>query len=97
MLECEVPVVPRQVRNVYGFMGTLYDRFDVVLLSKLAGDYATGIYSVAYRALGSPGAFSAESGDSEVLRDAAVERSRLQGLVRLAHRLRSVQVVLALG
>ena len=38
--------------NVYGFMGTLYDRFDVVLLSKLAGDYATGIYSVAYRALG---------------------------------------------
>ncbi len=40
------------VFNVYGFMGTLYDRFDVVLLSKLAGDYATGIYSVAYRALG---------------------------------------------
>jgi O-antigen/teichoic acid export membrane protein len=30
----------------------LYDRFDVVLLSKLAGDYLTGVYSVAYRALG---------------------------------------------
>jgi len=39
------------VFNVYGFVGTLYDRFDVVLLSKLAGDYATGIYSVAYRAV----------------------------------------------
>jgi O-antigen/teichoic acid export membrane protein len=38
--------------NVYGFIGNLYDRFDVVLLSKLAGNYATGIYSVAYRALG---------------------------------------------
>src|SRR4029077_19500882 len=40
------------VFNVYSFVGSLYDRFDVVLLSKLAGDYATGIYSVAYRALG---------------------------------------------
>lgn len=40
------------VFNVYGFMGTLYDRFDIVLLSKLAGDYATGIYAAAYRALG---------------------------------------------
>jgi O-antigen/teichoic acid export membrane protein len=40
------------VFNVYFFIGSLYDRFDVVLLSKLAGDYATGIYSVAYRALG---------------------------------------------
>jgi O-antigen/teichoic acid export membrane protein len=39
------------VFNVYGLMGSLYDRFDVVLLSKLAGDYATGIYSVAYRAV----------------------------------------------
>lgn len=38
--------------NLYSFIGSLYDRFDVVLLSKLAGDYATGIYSVAYRALG---------------------------------------------
>lgn len=38
--------------NVYRCIGTLYDRFDVVLLSKLSGDYATGIYSVAYRALG---------------------------------------------
>ena len=38
--------------NAYGFLGNLYDRFDVVLLSKLAGNFATGIYSVAYRALG---------------------------------------------
>src|SRR5262249_44975318 len=37
--------------NVYSLVGSLYDRFDVVLLSKFAGDYATGIYSVAYRAL----------------------------------------------
>jgi O-antigen/teichoic acid export membrane protein len=38
--------------NVYAFVGNLYDRLDVVLLSKLAGDYATGIYSAAYRPLG---------------------------------------------
>jgi O-antigen/teichoic acid export membrane protein len=38
--------------NAYGFLGNLYDRFDVVLLSKFAGNFATGIYSVAYRALG---------------------------------------------
>jgi O-antigen/teichoic acid export membrane protein len=38
------------VFNVYSFVGTLYDRFDVVLLSRLAGDYVTGIYSAAYRA-----------------------------------------------
>ena len=37
--------------NVYSFVMTLYDRFDVVLLSKLAGSYATGVYVVAYRAL----------------------------------------------
>jgi len=40
------------VFNIYSFIGSMYDRFDVVMLSKLAGDYATGIYSVAYRALG---------------------------------------------
>ena len=40
------------VFNVYSFIGSLYDRFDVLLLSKLAGNYAAGIYSVAYRALG---------------------------------------------
>jgi len=40
------------VFNAYGLIANLYDRFDVVLLSKLAGDYATGIYSVAYRAVG---------------------------------------------
>ena len=39
------------VFNLYSLVANLYDRFDVVLLSKLAGDYATGIYSVAYRAL----------------------------------------------
>ena len=35
--------------NVYTFVANLYDRLDVILLSKLAGDYATGVYSVAYR------------------------------------------------
>ena len=40
------------VFNLYSFVGSLYDKFDVVLLSRLAGGYATGIYSVAYRALG---------------------------------------------
>jgi O-antigen/teichoic acid export membrane protein len=40
------------VFNLYPFTSNLYDRIDVVLLSKLAGDYVTGIYSVAYRALG---------------------------------------------
>lgn len=39
--------------NIYAFAGSLYDRLDVVLLSRLAGDYATGIYSAAYRPLGS--------------------------------------------
>jgi O-antigen/teichoic acid export membrane protein len=38
--------------NTYYFVANLYDRFDIVLLSKLAGDYATGIYSAAYRPLG---------------------------------------------
>jgi O-antigen/teichoic acid export membrane protein len=40
------------VFNLYPFTSNLYDRVDVVLLSKLAGDYATGVYSVAYRAFG---------------------------------------------
>jgi len=40
------------VFNLYSFIANMYDKFDVVLLSRLAGDYATGIYSVAYRALG---------------------------------------------
>jgi O-antigen/teichoic acid export membrane protein len=40
------------VFNVYYFVSNLYDRFDIVMLSKLAGDYATGIYSAAYRPLG---------------------------------------------
>ncbi len=39
------------VFNVYQLVVNLYDRIDVVLLSKLAGDFATGIYSVAYRAM----------------------------------------------
>ena len=38
--------------NIYAFVGNLYDRLDVVLLSRLAGNYATGIYSAAYRPLG---------------------------------------------
>lgn len=38
--------------NTYAFVANLYDRFDIVLLSKLAGDYATGVYSAAYRPLG---------------------------------------------
>ena len=38
--------------NIYAFVGNLYDRLDIVLLSKLAGDYATGIYGAAYRAIG---------------------------------------------
>ena len=37
------------VFNIYAFVGNLYDRLDVVILSKLAGDYATGIYGAAYR------------------------------------------------
>jgi O-antigen/teichoic acid export membrane protein len=39
--------------NVYSFVGNLYDRLDVLMLSKLAGDYATGIYSAAYRPIAS--------------------------------------------
>lgn len=37
--------------NAYAFIGNLYDRIDIVLLSKLAGDNATGVYSAAYRPL----------------------------------------------
>lgn len=39
------------VFNVYELVVNLYDRLDVVLLSRLAGNYATGIYTVAYRAM----------------------------------------------
>lgn len=35
--------------NLYTFVGNLYDRLDIVLLSKFAGDYATGVYRAAYR------------------------------------------------
>jgi O-antigen/teichoic acid export membrane protein len=38
------------VFNVYPFIVNVYDRVDVVLLSKLAGNIATGIYSIPYRA-----------------------------------------------
>jgi O-antigen/teichoic acid export membrane protein len=38
--------------NISAFVCNLYDRVDIVLLSKLAGDYATGVYSAAYRPLG---------------------------------------------
>ena len=39
------------VFNFYPLATSLYDRIDIVLLSKLAGDVATGIYGMAYRAL----------------------------------------------
>jgi O-antigen/teichoic acid export membrane protein len=39
------------VFNIYPLTISLYDRVDILLLSKLAGDYATGIYGMAYRAL----------------------------------------------
>ena len=35
--------------NLYPFLTNIYDRVDVVLLSKLAGNFATGIYSLPYR------------------------------------------------
>lgn len=35
--------------NVYPFLTNIYDRVDVVLLSRLAGNFATGIYSLPYR------------------------------------------------
>ena len=38
--------------NTYAFVTNLYDRFDILMLSRLAGDYATGVYSAAYRPLG---------------------------------------------
>ena len=37
--------------NIYAFVGNLYDRLDVIMLSRLAGDYGTGVYSAAYRPL----------------------------------------------
>lgn len=39
------------VFNYYPLATSLYDRIDIVLLSKLAGDFATGIYGMAYRAM----------------------------------------------
>ena len=36
--------------NIYPLLVTTYDRIDVVLLSKLVGNVATGIYSFPYRA-----------------------------------------------
>jgi len=38
--------------NVYPFIVNVYDRVDVVLLAKLAGSLATGIYALPYRAYG---------------------------------------------
>lgn len=38
--------------NVYPLTQHMYDRVDVIILSRLAGDYATGIYGMAYRVLG---------------------------------------------
>jgi O-antigen/teichoic acid export membrane protein len=48
-LERSQMVKASAIFNIYTFVANLYDRLDVVLLSKLAGDYATGVYSVAYR------------------------------------------------
>ena len=39
--------------NVYPFIATIYDRLDIVLLSKLAGNIATAVYSVPYRVFAS--------------------------------------------
>jgi O-antigen/teichoic acid export membrane protein len=36
--------------NIYPLIVNVYDRVDVVILSKLAGAFATGIYSMPYRA-----------------------------------------------
>jgi glycosyltransferase involved in cell wall biosynthesis/O-antigen/teichoic acid export membrane protein len=38
--------------NVYPVIANVYDRVDVILLAKLAGNFATGIYSLPYRAFG---------------------------------------------
>jgi glycosyltransferase involved in cell wall biosynthesis/O-antigen/teichoic acid export membrane protein len=35
--------------NIYPFIVNVYDRVDVVLLARLAGTFATGIYSLPYR------------------------------------------------
>lgn len=37
------------VFNIYSFVVNLYDRLDILFLSRLAGDYSTGVYAVAYR------------------------------------------------
>jgi O-antigen/teichoic acid export membrane protein len=63
--------------NVYPFIANVYDRVDVLLLSRLAGAFATGIYALPYRAFSSlqiipygvmgallPG-FSASAADAE--------------------------------
>jgi O-antigen/teichoic acid export membrane protein len=39
--------------NVYPFIVNVYDRADVMVLSKLAGDASVGIYSMAYRGMAS--------------------------------------------
>jgi O-antigen/teichoic acid export membrane protein len=35
--------------SIFPFIGNLYDRADVVVLSKLAGNFATGVYAIPYR------------------------------------------------
>lgn len=51
-LEISQLVKTSGIFNIYGFIVNLYDRLDVLMLSKLAGDYATGIYGAAYRPIG---------------------------------------------
>jgi len=53
----EAPQVRTLIRstfafNIYPFIVNVYDRVDVVLLAKLAGAAATGIYALPYRAYG---------------------------------------------
>jgi O-antigen/teichoic acid export membrane protein/glycosyltransferase involved in cell wall biosynthesis len=40
--------------NIYPFIVNVYDRVDVVLLARLAGTFATGIYSLPYRIYATP-------------------------------------------
>jgi O-antigen/teichoic acid export membrane protein len=35
--------------NVYPLVASVYDRADIIILSKLAGDFAVGIYGIPYR------------------------------------------------
>lgn len=78
--------------NVYPFIANIYDRVDVVLLSKLAGNFATGIYSLPYRAFatlaiipyGVMGALLPVFSSSEVDQDARETCSAVMKLLYLS-------------